>query len=240
MRHRDAKRLPESFKYTIAHRPRVTKRLYLELSEQGGLVVVAPVHWSKSNISETLARNIPRVERFLARARRRQMQPLLFVQGELHFYLGTRYPLTIHLVRGFKTTVFFTGNEIRIDIGKNSNRDVQTALQGWYLLQAKKVFSERLQLIAERTAWGRAQPIPLKLRRMKRSWGNCSSMGVIKLNTHLVKAPLPLVDSVIAHELCHLVEMNHGKAFYELLERLNPNWRKDRARLRSEGHQYLE
>ena len=74
---------------------------------------------------------------------------------------------------------------------------------------------------------------------MKRTWGNCSSKGVIKLNTHLIKAPLAVIDSVIAHELCHLEEMNHGKGFYSLLEQLNPNWHQDRARLRTEGFSYL-
>jgi predicted metal-dependent hydrolase len=74
---------------------------------------------------------------------------------------------------------------------------------------------------------------------MKRTWGNCSSRGVIKLNTHLIKAPFKVIDSVIAHELCHLREMNHGKAFYALLENLNPDWREDRARLLSEGNSYL-
>jgi len=39
--------------------------------------------------------------------------------------------------------------------------------------------------------------------------------------------------------LCHLEEMNHSRAFYALLEKLNPNWREDRARLRSEGFVYL-
>jgi hypothetical protein len=62
---------------------------------------------------------------------------------------------------------------------------------------------------------------------------------VIKLNTHLIKAPLALIDSVIAHELCHLEEMNHGRAFYRLLENLNPNWYQDRTRLRAEGFIYL-
>jgi predicted metal-dependent hydrolase len=44
---------------------------------------------------------------------------------------------------------------------------------------------------------------------------------------------------VIAHELCHLEEMNHGRAFYQLLENLNPNWRQQRKILRTEGYIYL-
>lgn len=93
--------------------------------------------------------------------------------------------------------------------------------------------------MAQKTAWAKDKPIPLSVRRMKRTWGNCSSKGVIKLNTHLIKAPLPMIDSVIAHELCHLEEMNHSRAFYALLENLNPDWRQHRKKLRSEGYKYL-
>ena len=82
--------------YTITNRPRVTKRLHMEIDEHGGLVVVAPRHWSKAYISATLTQNIPRVERFLIRARQRQRQALFYTSGELNLYLGERYPLVIN------------------------------------------------------------------------------------------------------------------------------------------------
>lgn len=225
--------------YTIMHRPRVTKRLHMELDEKGGLVVVAPRHWSKRHINATLSQNTSRVVRFLVRARQQQVTPLKYVHGEEHFYLGRRYPLMIFTLDDRRTKVVFTGDEICIEIRKDSKADARTVLQGWYGQQALKILGERFQLMKERAPWARDRSVPLKLRKMKRSWGNCSSKGVIKLNTHLIKAGLPVIDSVIAHELCHLQEMNHGKKFYILLESLNPDWRRDRKNLRTEGKVYL-
>jgi predicted metal-dependent hydrolase len=225
--------------YTITCRSRVTRRLHMELDEFGGLVVVAPRHWSKAHIDATLSQNTSRVERFLIRARQRQLEPLRFIHGELHFYLGERYPLVIDSDPKRKTGVVFSGDEIRIQTGSTDPDSIRKALWGWYQKQAMRVLTARLRTIADRADWVGDKPLPLKLRRMKRTWGNCSSRGVIKLNTHLIKAPLPVIDSVIAHELCHLQEMNHGRAFYTLLKKLNPNWREDRSKLLSEGNSYL-
>lgn len=225
--------------YTITRRSRVTKRLHMELGENGDLVVVAPRNWSKAHINATLSQNISRVERFLTRARRRKLEPLLYVSGERHFYLGESYPLAVLPGLGGKTSVELGGNEFRIKTNRCDPETIRALLQTWYRKQALKIFSSRLQTIAVKADWVGDRPISLKLRRMKRTWGNCSSGGVIKLNTHLIKAPRLILDSVIAHELCHLEEMNHGKAFYALLEQLNPDWRQHRSRLRSEGHTYL-
>ena len=225
--------------YSITRRARVTKRLHMELDESGGLVVVAPRHWSTTLVCDTLAQNTSRVERFLARARRRQVAPLQYKHGAVHLYLGERYPLAIHKARPGKNRVAMVDGEIRIDTSIPGAEAIQARLQDWYLREARVVCSDRLQAIARKAPWAAGKSVPLKLRRMKRTWGNCSSKGVIKLNTHLIKAPLPIVDSVIAHELCHLVEMNHSRAFYKLLEELNPAWRQDRMKLRSEGGIYL-
>ena len=229
--------------YTIAHRPRVTKRLHLELDERGGLVIVAPKHWSRSHISATLSQNTGRVARFLASARERQLQPLQYIQAEQHLFLGDQYSLLIARSATARARVKVSENELQVQISQSGAGAgagaVKVALGNWYRQQAMNVFAERLHNIAQRAPWAAGKAIPLKIRSMKRSWGNCSSKGAIKLNTHLIKTPLAIVDSVIAHELCHLQEMNHSKAFYVLLEGLNPGWRQDRAMLRSQGYIYL-
>ena len=225
--------------YTLSHRAQVTKRQHMELDEHGGLVVVAPGHWSKRHIKATLVQNTSKVQRFIANAKQQHLAPLRYTQGEPHLYMGERYPLLFKNLDTGRRRIELMNDVIVIHTDESEYERVQALLQNWYQQQALATFGGRLQQIAAQTSFASDRDIPLKLRRMKRTWGNCSSKGVIKLNTHLIKAPLPVIDSVIAHELCHLKEMNHGKAFYHLLESLNPNWRQDRTRLRAEGFTYL-
>jgi predicted metal-dependent hydrolase len=65
---------------------------------------------------------------------------------------------------------------------------------------------------------------------MPKRWGSWTQRGVIYLNPELVLAPASCIDYVVTHELCHLVHAPHGRKFYELLQRVMPDWgeRKDR------------
>ena len=47
----------------------------------------------------------------------------------------------------------------------------------------------------------------------------------------LIQVPKPYIDYVIVHELCHLVEHNHSRRFYLLLDRTMPDWRERRRQL---------
>jgi len=229
--------------YTIAHRPRVTRRLHLEVDEGGGLVIVAPKHWSRAHIHATLSQNTGRVVRFLATARQRLVPPLQYVQGEQHLFMGAAYSLVLVTAasgrRRNTPRVVISGQELQVNTARPGAHAVKPALTAWYRQQARNIFNERLQMMATKAPWTAGRALSLQLRSMRRTWGNCSAKGVIKLNTHLIKTPLPMLDAVIAHELCHLQEMNHSRAFYVLLESLNPNWRQDRAMLRSQGYLYL-
>lgn len=64
----------------------------------------------------------------------------------------------------------------------------------------------------------------LKLRRMRRRWGSCSYSGIIVLNTLLVRVPDHCSKAVVAHELAHLVHMNHGPAFKRQVVELYPDY----------------
>lgn len=71
-------------------------------------------------------------------------------------------------------------------------------------------------------------------REMSSRWGSCNPhTGRICLNTHLLDFPDECLEYVIVHELCHLIEANHGSRFKALMDRHMPDWRDRRKRLRS-------
>ena len=92
-----------------------------------------------------------------------------------------------------------------------------------------------LQSLAPRTAHYAGVlglPAPrLALSNARTQWGVCTEGGAIRLSWRLVHVEPRLADYVVAHEVAHLVEMNHSRRFWALLARLDPGWREARERL---------
>lgn len=78
---------------------------------------------------------------------------------------------------------------------------------------------------------GRNAPA-FRLSSARSRWGSCSTLTGIRLNWRLVHLPPRFGDYVIAHELAHLVEMNHGPRFWAVVATLFPEWREAREELK--------
>ena len=72
----------------------------------------------------------------------------------------------------------------------------------------------------------------LTVRSLKRRWGSCSVRGQITLAAQLIELPLPLIDYVLCHELCHLRRMDHSPDFHTALQRLLPDAREREKAIR--------
>lgn len=73
---------------------------------------------------------------------------------------------------------------------------------------------------------------PLYLSNARTRWGSCSKLSGIRLNWRLIHLPRPQIDYVVAHEVAHLVEMNHSQRFWRLVARLKPDYERDEAALK--------
>jgi len=73
----------------------------------------------------------------------------------------------------------------------------------------------------------------VRLSSARTRWGSCSRLSGIRLHWRLIHLDPVLADYVVAHEVAHLVEMNHSPRFWSLVEAIYPNWRAARRQLRA-------
>ena len=83
------------------------------------------------------------------------------------------------------------------------------------------------------------RPERLTITSAKTKWGSCTNAKNISLSWRLMAAPVDTIRCVICHELCHMTEMNHGPAFWALLEKWYPDWQQHRETL-SEVQAWLD
>ena len=79
----------------------------------------------------------------------------------------------------------------------------------------------------------------IRIGNQKTRWGSCSSRGTISYNWHLILMPERIMDYVVVHELCHLLEMNHSAAFWKKVSEILPDYQSRRKWLKENGNQYL-
>ncbi len=79
----------------------------------------------------------------------------------------------------------------------------------------------------------------ITIRSQRTRWGSCSAKGNLNFNCLLCLAPPGVLDSVVVHELCHRLEMNHSKRFYSEVLRVYPDYYRDHAWLNEHGRELL-
>ena len=153
--------------------------------------------------------------------------PLKYMNGEKHPLWGKEYTLQLISNENIKHALI---NEdiLYLPVPKRSTIEKRkNILDELYRHELKKAIPETLDKCTKIV--GR-KPKSVTVRKMK-NWGNCKQDGRITLNLNLAKKDKECLEYVMIHELCHLIEFNHGKNFKKLMDKFCPNWKKIKKRL---------
>lgn len=168
----------------------------------------------------------------------RQLQPQMqWRDGAALPYLGA--DLTLRIVSDQSAGIRYdeTARELTVclpaDAGEQQLKD---RVQGWLQMQAKRLFAERLPIYAEKLGVAYQS---FALSSAMTQWGSCTADGRIRLNWRLMHFALAQIDYVIAHELSHLREMNHGPRFWATVQSVFPEFEAAKKALREHAPETL-
>ncbi|VTU40278.1 M48 family metallopeptidase [Variovorax sp. PBL-E5] len=223
----------ELIRFRVRTQPaRKARRIAIHVEPDGSVVVDAPQDADDTAVIAAVRQRAAWISQRVADIRQRldSAPAREHVSGESLLYLGRRYQLKVVADAPRHGSVRMRGAHIEVAAARPDAAQVHAMLDAWYALRAREVMASRLAAVAAPLRWVHALPA-VRLRAMRRQWGNCSPAGRLTLNPHLVKAPRECIDYVILHELCHLKEHHHGPRFHRLLDACMPGWREVKKRL---------
>lgn len=204
------------------------RRLSLRLDRDGsGAVVTFPPHVSRREARAFAERHGDWIAARLARL----PEAIAFTPGAEVPILGIPHPIR-HAPEARRGVWIAEGALWASGRTEHLGRRIEDFLRQ----QARSELAQRARAKAERLPTGAGRPLGRTSVRDTRSrWGSCSPRGDLSFSWRLILAPEAVLDYVVAHEVAHLVHMNHAAAFWQLVARLTDDVEGSRRWLREQG-----
>ena len=188
-----------------------SKHIRLRLLPDGTLSVTLPWHCPNDRLRQVLESQQDWLSQQLAS---RQVQQ----QADCYLFQGSWYRLqeTEQLPRN--TFIFLDAPFLKAAPASPESRNFH--VRQWYYQEAQNCFHELIQ------QWSKQLGVTVNrvcIREQRTRWGSCSSKKNVNLNWRLILAPLPIIEYVVVHELCHMYIPNHSRLFWEELQRQLPD-----------------
>lgn len=216
-----------------------SKTMALRIHRDGSVEVRAPRFVKQSHIRRFVARRadwiLERQRYFHELLRKHPGKELK--NGETFPLLGRNFRLRLERRPGLETPycqaearrlkVFVNGQ-----IGAALKTAAWGAIRNWYSDLTER---KALAVIRKHSKALAVKPGKLKISDQAKRWASCSKTGDIRCNWRLSMMPMPVLEYVVVHELCHLKTHDHSQRFWRILKSVLPDYEKRREWLRKEG-----
>lgn len=209
--------------YEIHRSPRRRKSIGFHI-EGDRLRVLAPTRTPLKHIDELVAQRESWIAERIALPRASGLRLQLEHGGQLPL-LGQLHPVVAEGPFLFA----FDGTQFLID---DTDPLRFAAGEQWFREFAYEEFADRVEQWSPQIG---ATPAKIQVRNQKTRWGSASSKGTLSFNWRLMFAEPEIVDYLVVHELCHLIQPDHSPAYWRLVESHMPDAQHWRRRLKEIG-----
>lgn len=201
------------------------RSLSITITQKGEVIVHAPKRLSMDNIINFVSEKSNWIETKRNEILKKQEDHKDILTYNKMLFLGKQY--LKYEMNGIKK-VELTTSCLLCPKGLDES-ELLFKIAKWYMQTAKSILAERLEYLANLM---QLDYNSFKISNTKNRWGSCDTKGNIKINFRLIMLPHKIIDYVLIHELSHLVEFNHSKKFYRVIESVMPNYDEARKNLK--------
>ncbi|MDB4230042.1 M48 family metallopeptidase [Paracoccaceae bacterium] len=201
--------------------------------EDENIKVIVPENLSDKRIEDLIKKRSTRIKQKIKIYNETvRPKPKEYVNGESFTYMGRNYRLKIILKKEkeVKLKDGYLNTYINKTVSKNNMEEtVKKSLENWYQIKALEKLTEKTKRYASILG---VTPKSVTVKEYKSRWGSCSSDGDISFNWRIIIAPHQIVDYIVVHELCHILEHNHSPKYWRHIKNVIPNHKECREWLK--------
>ncbi|MCX8056559.1 MAG: M48 family metallopeptidase [Ignavibacteria bacterium] len=211
---------------------RVRRRtLSLQINENGELIVRVPKYISDALINQFIEKHEKWIdEKVNEMLQKKSRIPIYnFIDGEEYLFLGNKYKLKIENFETSHKSKIKIENQFLL-VSSNDKKSIPKLIEKFYKEEFRKIIQQRVdyflpkfnELMNSSFSYQK-----IKISSGRKNIGSCSAKGNLNFSWRLVQAPLDVIDYVVVHEIVHLKEKNHNKAFWRKVKSLKPNYKEN-------------
>ena len=143
--------------------------------------------------------------------------------GSIFLFLGKEY--SIEYNKTLKQLWHFDGETLHTSLSRSNYFDL---LERFYKRQAEDLLLPMAEKYAKNLDCG---PLKVSINKAKTRWGSCGAQNHLNFSCYLTMAPMEAIEYVIIHELAHIKQHNHSRAFWNEVEKYMPDYKQRKTLL---------
>ena len=206
------------------------KTFALIVQRDGSLLVRAPLRATEQQIQELVQKKEKWIKgkQEVARQYYHKTLPREYVNGAGFTYLGKSYKLAVVENQPEPLTL-----SDQFYLSRSALPVAKSVFKEWYKQHAFQVIAGRVEWYSSRNGYSYQR---VRVTEARTRWGSCGPRGSLNFSWRLVMAPMRVIDYVVIHELVHLKEKNHSKAYWNKVKLLMPDYQQQIDWLNANGH----
>ena len=214
--------------YTVKRSKRKTLSIYIE--RDGTVSVLAPEENTDTEIDAIVTQKSYQIYKHLAEheelnATKTQRE---IANGESFLYLGRNYRL--QLVKDQDVPLKLKDGHFYLL--KTLKDEAQEVFKSFYREKALPRITSRVEYYKGQMG---VTPGTIRVMELQNRWASCSRNGDLNFHWKCLMSPLTVLDYIIVHEMAHLIHDNHSEAFWNIVDKIIPDYRERKAWLKFNG-----
>jgi len=208
------------------------KNMYLRITREGKVQVTAPLRMPDKTIREFLEKKRDWIEKSLKKVP--ETVHYDYVPGEIHYVYGYPTPLKLYKSQRNWGTLEADSISLFIHSEKTDRKKLYEQVAGEFLYATVSALVKKWAPVMG------VVPGNIKIRKVKSRWGSCNVKNHdLTFSLDLFTKPRDLIESVVVHELNHLLEPGHGPRFHTLMAHWLPDYKERSKRLNSFPREFV-